>query len=130
MKILAVDDSFDWLNAHSMAISDVFGEDAEIVLASSAFEALNIYKSEYIETPFNLVITDLQMETDYEPLTAGEWLIKEILALKETQNILIVSSSFNIEQIADYYNVDCLSKRTIISNIDSYYEKLNNIYVF
>ena len=130
MKILAVDDSFDWLNAHSMAISDVFGEDAEIVLASSAFEALNIYKSEYIETPFNLVITDLQMETDYEPLTAGEWLIKEILALKETQNILIVSSTFNIEQIADYYNVDCLSKRTIISNIDEYYEKLKNIYVF
>ena len=130
MRILAVDDSFDWLNIHSYMTKTVFGDDTEIVCASSAFEALNIFKKEYINNPFNLVITDLQMESDFEPLSAGEWLIKEILTLKNSQNILIISSSLNIKQIADTYNVDYISKRSIISNEQSYRDKLLNTFVF
>ena len=130
MRILAVDDSFDWLNIHSFMAENVFGEDTEIVCASSAFEAINIYKDEYIENPFNLVITDMQMESDYEPLHAGEWLIKEILTLKNSQNILIVSSALDIELIANTYNVDYLSKRFIIADEQSYIEKLKNTFVF
>ena len=130
MRILAVDDSFDWLNIHTFMTENAFGEDTELVCASSAFEALNIYKEEYIENPFNLVITDLQMESDYEPLYAGEWLIKEILTLKGSQNILIVSSTLNIEQIANTYKVDYLPKRDIISDELCYRDKLLNTFVF
>ena len=130
MRILVVDDSFDWLNIHSYMAESVFGDDTEIVCASSAFEALNIYKEEFIDNPFNLVITDLQMESDFDPLSAGEWLIKEILTLKNSQNILIVSSSLNIEQTARVYNVDYLSKRNIVSDEQSYREKLSDTFVF
>ena len=130
MRILAVDDSFDWLNVHSYMAEGVFDDDIEVVCASSAFEALNIYKEEYIENPFNLVITDMQMESDYEPLYAGEWLIKEILTLKNSQNILIVSSVLNIEQIANAYGVDYLSKRNIIADEQCYIDKLQNTFIF
>ena len=130
MRILAVDDNFDWLNIHSYMTESAFGEDTEIICASSAFEALNIYKEEYIEKPFNLVITDMQMESDYEPLHAGEWLIKEILTLKNTQNILIVSSALNIEHIANSYKVDYLSKRSIIADEQCYRDKLSKTFVF
>ena len=127
MKILIADDSYDWLNAHTILLTEVFGEDAEIVCANSAFEALNIYKEEYIDNPFNLVITDMQMESDFEPLYAGEWLIREIQNLKPLQDILIVSSTMNIEQIAESYKVDYISKRLIISDISAYEEKLKTI---
>lgn len=130
MRILAVDDSFDWLNIHFYTIEGLFGSDTEVICASSAFEALNIYKEDYIENPFNLVITDMQMESDFEPMYAGEWLIKEILTLKNTQNILIVSSSFDIEQIANAYKVDYLSKRSIVADEQCYIEKLSKICVF
>ena len=130
MRILAVDDSFDWLNIHSYTIEGIFGSDTEVICASSAFEALNIYKEDYIENPFNLVITDMQMESDFEPMHAGEWLIKEILTLKNTQNILIVSSSLDIEQIANAYKVDYLSKRSIVADEQCYIEKLSKICVF
>lgn len=129
MKILAVDDSFDWLNIHNTVTRGVFGENIEIVCASSAFEALNIYKDEYKENPFDLVITDLQMESDYEPMYAGEWLIKEILTLNFEQKILIISSTLNISQIANSFNVDYLSKRTIISDPQSYNIKLEEIII-
>lgn len=130
MRILAVDDSFDWLNTHTIMVTELFGDNTEVICASSAFEALNIYKEEFIENPFNLVITDLQMESDYKPLYAGEWLIKEILNLKRTQNILIVSSSFGIDQIANFYNIDFLHKSNIIADIENYENKLSNICVF
>ena len=128
MRILTADDSFDWLNIHSAVLNKVFDYNLEIISANSAFEAINIYKDEYIENPFNLVITDLQMESDFEPLYAGEWLIKEIQNLNEKQNILIVSSCFNIEQIANTYNVDYISKRLILSDHSSYQLKLTGLY--
>ena len=130
MRILAVDDSFDWLDIHSYMLESSFGNDTEVICASSASEALNIYKEDYIENPFNLVITDLQMESDFEPLYAGEWLIKEILTLKNTQNILIISSSLNIEHIANTYKVDYLSKRNIVADEQTYIEKMSKICVF
>ena len=127
MKILAVDDNFDWLTTHSMELSLACGDNPELISACSAFEALNIYKDEYLENPFDLVITDLQMESDFEPMLAGEWLIKEILELNTEQKILIVSSHFNIDVIADEYGVESLSKRLIIADPLCYGMKLSEI---
>lgn len=128
MKILTVDDSFDWLNTHTMVLMGIFGNSAEIVSACSASEALNIYKTEYETSPFDLIITDLQMESDFEPMLAGEWLIKEILSINNKQNILIVSSSFKIDLIAKEYNVDYLSKRLIVTDMKNYINKIKEIY--
>lgn len=128
MRVLAADDSFDWLNIHSNVLSGIFEDDLELVSANSASEAFDVYKSEFQENPFDLVITDLQMEGDFEPLYAGEWLIKEIQSLNEAQPILIVSSCFNIEQIANTYNIDYISKRLIISDHDAYQSKLTGLY--
>ena len=128
MKILTVDDSFDWLNTHTMMCLRVFGDDAQIVGASSAAEALNIYEEGYLETPFDVVITDLQMETDFEPMYAGEWLIKEIRTLNKTQKIMIVSATSNIEQIAKNYDVDYISKRIIVNDPEEYVNKLEILY--
>lgn len=128
MRILTVDDSFDWLNLHSAVLNNIFKDDLEIISANSAFEAINIYKDEYKENPFDLVITDLQMESDFEPMYAGEWLIKEIQNLNERQEILIVSSCFNIDQIANAYNTDYLSKRLILSDSNAYQLKLTGLY--
>ena len=125
---MIVDDSFDWLNIHSKFINDIFYEDTQVVSANSAAEALNIYKSEYEEDPFYLVITDLQMESDFEPLKAGEWLINQIREINKYQKILIVSSSFDIEQIANEYRTDYISKRMIISDPNSYTSKLETLY--
>ena len=128
MKILAVDDSFDWLNTHTMMCMEVFGEDVKLVLANSAFEGLNIYKDEYADDPFDLVITDLQMESDFEPMYAGEWLTKEIREINSQQNILIISTAYNIELIARNYNADYLSKRTIATDPLNYKLKLKSLY--
>ena len=125
MKILVADDSFDWLNMHSLEMEECCGEDLELISACSASEALNIYKE---EAPFDLVITDLQMESDFEPLYAGEWLIKEIQFLNPNQNILIVSACFDIDIIADTYEVEYLSKRLITADSTSYQLKLTEIF--
>lgn len=130
MRILAVDDSFDWLNIHTNVIKGIFAEDVEVVCANSAFEALNIYTEEFRENPFDIVITDMQMESDYEPMYAGEWLIIQILALNSKQKILIISSTLNISQIANSYEVDYLSKRMIISDPESYKLKLEEINMY
>ena len=125
MKILVADDSFDWLNMHSMELEECCGEDLELISACSATEALNIYKE---DAPFDLVVTDLQMESDYEPLQAGEWLIKEIQFLNPNQKILLVSSRFDIDVIANQYNVDYLPKNVITSDMTSYQLKLTEIF--
>ena len=129
MKILVADDSFDWLNTHTMVCMGVFGEDTQIVSACSAGEAFNIYQEEYKESPFDLVITDLQMESDFEPQLAGEWLIKEIKVISPKQKIMVVSSSFNIDKVANAYNVDHFSKRLIVSDIDGFVQKLKTLYL-
>ena len=128
MKVLIADDSFDWLNTHSLMMQGIFGDDVEIAGACSAAEGLEIYKKDYAEKPFDLVITDLQMEKDFEPLFAGEWLVREIKELRPNQKILIVSSAYNIDLIANNYNVDYISKRSIVADMENYKNKLKNMY--
>ena len=128
MKVLIADDSFDWLNTHTLMMQGIFGEEVEIVAACSAYEGLEIYKKDFIDKPFDLVITDLQMEKDFEPLYAGEWLIKEIQELRPAQKILIVSSAYNVDLIAKNYNVDYISKRFVVADMENYKNKLKIMY--
>ena len=116
-KILIVDDTKSWLMFHKELINQLYNETFELTFANSANEALSIIKHN-TDNPFSIIITDLQMETDYEPETAGEWLIDRIKKIREysSTKIIIVSAMYNIEHIAKKLEVECISKTILIRN--------------
>lgn len=116
-KILIVDDTPSWSAFHADLIRSLYGNMFEITISNSAFEALNVIKQN-AQNPFKIIITDLQMENMYENQTAGEWLIDNIKTVKEyhASKIVIISGMYNIEHIAQKYNVDCISKSMLFRN--------------
>ena len=127
-KILIVDDSVAWLSFHTETINELYGDLFEITVANSATSALNVIRKN-TGTPYTIVITDLQMEVNYSPKLAGEWLVENIKAMKEcaTTKIVIISGMHNIELIAKKLEVDCISKSMLIRNkllIKYMFEKL------
>ncbi len=116
-RILIADDTKSWVILHSEIIKELYGNIFEITTAASAKEALNILNNS-IDNPFILVISDLQMENDFEPKLAGEWLIENIKkseSLSRTKCV-IISSMYNVEVIAENLGVDCISKQMLIRN--------------
>ena len=77
MKILVVDDIEGWREYHKKILSELF-DDAEIILAESAREGYD----KLLEHTFDIIITDLQMENDFEPQYAGEWFVERIKEFK------------------------------------------------
>lgn len=116
-RILIVDDTKAWRMFHIDLIEQLYGDTFEITVASSASEALNIIKHN-TRTPFYIILTDLQMEPDYEPKLAGEWLVEQIKQIREysSSKIIIVSAMYNIEYIAKKLEVECISKNILIGN--------------
>ena len=112
-KILVVDDSPSWIRHHIFNIKYILGENnAEILTANSAKEGDNVL-SMNIDKPFDIIFTDMQMEPDFLPLNAGEWLIKQIQFYPEYKDtkIVIISASPRIDKIAEKYGVDFIPKR-------------------
>lgn len=112
-KILVADDSPSWVRHHSFNVKYILGEEnVEIFEAFSAREADKIISCN-IDKPFDIIFTDMQMEADFLPLNAGEWLIKQIQFYKEYENtnIVIISASPIIEKLAQKYNVNYIPKR-------------------
>lgn len=116
-RILIVDDTKSWLAFHKDLIEQLYPDIFGITLAGSAAEALNTIRHN-VQNPFSLIITDLQMETSYEPKFAGEWLIEHIKSIPEyaRSSIVIISAMYNIEHIADRLGVECISKNLLIHN--------------
>lgn len=116
-RILIVDDTKSWLMFHKETLNQLYGEYFQITFANSATEAIDIIRHN-IENPFNIVLTDLQMESDYEPKLAGEWLVEQIQDIKEYSrtHIVMISAMYNIEFIAKKYNVECISKNILVRN--------------
>ena len=116
-RILIVDDTKAWLMFHRELIVQLYGNTFEITTASSASEALDIVRHN-ISNPFCLIISDLQMEMDYEPLLAGEWFVENVqkISAYSRTNIVLISSMSNIEFIAQKYGVECVSKSLLIYN--------------
>ena len=116
-RILIVDDTKAWLMFHRELIVQLYGNTFEITTASSASEALSIVRHN-ISNPFCLIISDLQMEMDYEPLLAGEWFVENVqkISAYSRTNIVLISSMSNIEFIAQKYGVECVSKSLLIYN--------------
>lgn len=115
-RILIVDDTRSWLLFHSELIRQLYGDLFEITLANCAEDALDIIR--HSEVKFDLIITDLQMESKFEPQLAGEWLVEHIKSMSgySDTKIIIVSAMYNIEYIASNLNVECISKTLLIHN--------------
>ena len=111
MRILIADDSPSWVRHHTNYMKYLF-EDAEITQAYSAKEG-DFALSANIDTPFDIILTDMQMEADFLPLNAGEWLIKQAQFYPEYRNtqIVIISASPIIDKLAEKYGVDYIPKR-------------------
>ena len=118
-KILVVDDVPGWIRFHLNNLNSLKIENIKIDTTLSANEALNKIELE-LDTPYDVIFTDMQMESNYLPKLAGEWLIEQIQMFKEYKNskIIIVSASPSIERIAEKYNVLYVPKN-IIRNADS-----------
>lgn len=116
-KILIVDDTRSWQIFHKDLIQQLYGDMFEFHYASSAREGYQLVLQN-ADSPFDIILTDLQMEFDYEPKLAGEWLvenIKNIYSYSST-HIVIISGMYNIETIAKQLNVECISKSILVRN--------------
>lgn len=118
-RILIVDDVPGWVRFHEQNIRHLNIPNIEIDTANSAREALSKLEVS-IDNPYDVIFTDLQMESDFLPKYAGEWLIEQIKTFKEynSTKLVIISASPNIRIIAERNQVLYLSK-TIARNADS-----------
>ena len=122
MKILIVDDVKGWRDYHSYIMNELF-ENAEIQTAESARDGYDkLLKNN--EGPFDIIITDMQMEADFEPKYAGEWFIEQIKTFKNYLNtkIIIISAAYNIKHIAENYGVFAITKNTALNFPQAYEE--------
>ena len=111
-RILIVDDSQKWIDFHTISLTKVFAvkeiEIETVLSAREGVEKLELFQDE----PFDIILTDMQMEADFLPLMAGEWFIRQIQLFKEYKNskIVIISAAPDIAQIAARYGVDYIPK--------------------
>ncbi len=110
-RILIVDDSEKWVQYHETALRMLYKDTFEIDTANSAREGVDklIFS---LNEPYDVILTDLQMEPDFLPLLAGEWFIKQIQMFKEYKNVkvVVISASSDIKSIAEKYGVDYMPK--------------------
>ena len=125
-RILIAEDSSEWQRFHSSLLKNYDKYELDFNICNNAKDAL-IFVQESLDNPYDLIITDLQMETDFSPEFAGEWLVKQIKTFKQYSDIpvVIVSATYNIAFIAHNLGVNYLSKRTLVNNPDSYYFMLD-----
>ena len=124
-KVLVVDDQSGWRNYNSVAVYEVLGKDIILDTASSANEGYTKLLENENE-PYDYILTDMQMELNYTPLMAGEWLIEQIKLLNSyyKTNVIIISASPKIKLIAENYNVDYIPKSIALASLDKYKELL------
>ena len=120
MKILIVDDIKGWRDYHKNIIENLFPS-GEIYTAEFAREGYDLLM-EHNEKPFNIIITDLQMENDFNPKYAGEWFVEQIKTFKNYSKtkIVIISAAYNLSHIADTLGVDYIRKSTARNFPDAY----------
>lgn len=111
-RILIVDDVPEWIRFHKNNIEYLNISDLEIDTAESAKEGLAKVEAS-IDNPYDVIFTDLQMESDFLPMLAGEWFVKQIKTYDKyykNTKIVIVSASPSIERIAQRNGVLYLPK--------------------
>ena len=124
-KVLVVDDMEGWRKFNTQAVRMLLDNDAIIDTASSGQEGYSKVL-ENTKEPYDIILTDMQMESDYEPKMAGEWLIEQIQALPSyyKTRIIIISASFGVRKIAESYGVFCIPKSVASVSKEAYKEVL------
>ena len=119
-KILIVDDIKGWRDYHTQVLSELFPK-TEIITAESARDGYDALLQNN-DSPFDIIISDLQMEEDFEPKYAGEWFVEQIKTFKSQNRakVVIISAAYNIKHIAETLNVFCIPKPTAYNFPDSY----------
>ena len=119
-KVLIVDDVKGWRDYHSNIVSQII-DDAIIITAESARDGYEKVV-EFCEEPFDIILTDLQMENDFEPKYAGEWFVEQIKTFRSyiSTKIVIISAAYNINYIAENLGVSYIRKSTARNFPDSY----------
>lgn len=125
IKVLIADDQSAWINFNKRAVHEILGDNIEIHTASTAQEGYNLLLENMLQ-PYDYILTDMQMEDEYYPKMAGEWLIEQAKTLAQYQNtkIIIISASNGIKQIADGLGVYCIPKSVAAATLESYKEIL------
>lgn len=123
MRVLVVDDQSGWRNFNSQTVLDILGNEAFLDTACSAQEGYSKLL-ENKNTPFDYLLTDMQMEDDYAPKMAGEWLIEQAqnLPFCYKTKIIIISAAPMIKYIAEKYNTDYIPKSIATISIEPYKE--------
>lgn len=124
-RILIAEDSPEWQRFHTSLLKS-YKTQLDFIVVSSARDALTMIEKN-IKTPYDLILTDLQMETEFLPEFAGEWLVKQIKNISEYKNVpvIIISAAYNIGFIAERLGAESLSKRSLVNNPDSYFLMLD-----
>ncbi len=125
--ILVIDDSSSWISFHIEKINLIFPNNINrLDFGYSAKDGLRLAK----QNKYDLILTDLQMELDFLPKTAGEWFINQI-KISETKNkntdIIIISASYNIETIAKNFNLKYIHKKDAVNNFNVYKKVLSEV---
>lgn len=122
-KVLIVDDQAGWRNFNTNSVYEILGKDIILDTASSAKDGYSkLLESK--ENPYDFLLTDMQMETDYAPKMAGEWLIEQTqnLTFCYRTKIIVISASPMIKHIAESYGVDYIPKSAAVISIEPYKE--------
>ena len=122
-NILIVDDVKGWRDFNTNVMHELFGNDVNIDTAESATLAYDFLLK---AKPYDIILTDLQMEDSYSPKYAGEWLVEQIKTFNRynSTKIVMISAAYNIRHIADNLEVNCIPKSTALKCVSAYREIL------
>ena len=122
-NILIVDDVKGWRDFNTNVMHELFGKDINIDTAESAAQAYDYLLQ---QRPYDIILTDLQMEDDYAPKSAGEWLVEQVKTFNiyNSTRIVMISASYNIHHIADNLDIECIPKSTALKCLSAYDEIL------
>ena len=122
-NILIVDDVKGWRDFNTNVMHELFGEDINIDTAESATKAYDYLLQ---NKPYDIILTDLQMEDDYAPKSAGEWLVEQIKTFNiySSTKIVMISAAYNVRHIADNLGIECIPKSTALKCLSAYEEIL------
>lgn len=113
-KVLIVDDMSGWRKFHETNLR-YLGIDGLVIDSADCAKSALAKIEVAIDSPYDTILTDMQMESDFLPKLAGMWLIEQIQMFKEYKNtkIVIISASPQIARIAKHYKVSYIPKYDI-----------------
>ena len=122
-NILIVDDVKGWRDFNTNVMFELFGQDINIDIAESATKAYDYLLQ---NKPYDIILTDLQMEENYAPKYAGEWFVEQIKTFNIYSNtkIVMISAAYNVRHIADNLDIECIPKSTALKCFSAYEEIL------